>query len=308
MVHVEPAAWLVLAGATAGYTVGVRRLRARTDWRQHWPAWRTGAFAAAVAAVLAATTSPLPSNAATDPTQGSVAHVLLLMVAPLLLAWAAPHALAIEAGSRTTARRVRAVAGSRVLRLLSAPPIAWLLFAATLAVLYGTSLHLDAARHEIVGQPVQLGLLAIGCLFLWPVFGADPLPRRPGPFLAMGYLLGLLPYFTLLGMAVESKGAGSTLATAGPAAAAAAVGADVQGAGGVLWTVGGLGSIVLTLLVLVRWLRLEERATPRRQTGLDPAAAAQLVAWREQRAAAAEEDAARRALAAERMSGSRPPG
>lgn len=305
LVDVQPAAWVVLAGATAGYAVGVRRLARRADRAERWPARRSWAFAGAMAALLAGTTSPLAANAATDPTQGSVAHVLILMLAPLLLAWAAPHTLAIASGSRTTARRVRAVMASRPLRLLAAPWVAWPVYAATLAVLYGSSLHLSAARHAYIGQPVELVLLIVGCAFLWPVFGVDPLPRRLGPFPAMAYLIGLLPYFTLLGMAVESRGAGSTLATSGPVAAAAAVGSDVQGAGGILWTVGGLGSIALTLLVLARWLRVEERATPGRHAGLDPATHAQLVAWRAQRAEAAAEEAQRRAEVAARVASGR---
>ncbi|MCU4186312.1 cytochrome c oxidase assembly protein [Acidiferrimicrobium sp. IK] len=300
--HIEPAAWVVLAAAVAGYRVGVVRLAGRSI---AWPWWRSAAFAAAVVTVFVATTSPLPADAASDPAQGAIAQVLLLMLAPLLLAWAAPHTLALEAGGRVTARRLRAVIESRALRALTYPVAAWLLYAGVLAVIYGTSFYTDAARHEIIGQPLQVLLLALGCLFLWPVFGADPLPRRLHPVPAMGYLLALLPYFTLLGFAIESQGAAKVVAAHGAIQAAANLGSDLEGAGGVLWTVGGLGAICLTIMVLVGWLRTEERATPNRETGLDPAAVAQLTAWREQRAAAAEEEASRRAALAEALASRR---
>lgn len=283
--------------AITGYVVGVRRLAAR---RRHWPQWRTACFAAAVTCALVATCSSLPTRAAADPSQGALADVLLLMAVPLLLAWAAPHLLVIESGSPRSARRTRAAVSGRPLRVIGSLPAAWLLFAAVPAVLYTTSLHATVARHELLRQPLQLALVVIGCLFLWPVFGADPVGRRLDPGPALAYLLGLLPYFTLLGMAVEARGAGSVLDTSGPVAAAAAVGTDLQGAGGILWTAGGLGSIVLVVVVLVRWLRLEERAVPGRGAGLDPAAVAQLIAWREQRDAAAAADEARRVVAAAR--------
>ncbi len=300
--HIEPVAWVVLALAIAGYRLGVRRLAGRSV---RWPWWRSAAFAGAVATALVATTSPLPANAAANPTEGAVAQVLLLLVAPLLLAWAAPHTLAVEAGRRRTAGQVRAVVASRALRALTYPIAAWVLLAGAPAVVYGTGLYGAAARNELIGQPLQLALLAIGCLFMWPVFGAEPLPRRLHPVPAMGYLLALLPYFTLLGFAIESQGSARIVATHGAAQAAANLGSDLEGAGGVLWTVGGLGAICLTIIVLVGWLRTEERATPSRDTGLDPAAVAQLTAWRQQRAEAAEEQAARRAAVADAVAGRR---
>jgi cytochrome c oxidase assembly factor CtaG len=290
--HIEPVAWVLLAAAAVGYGVGVRRLEARGE---PWSRWRTVSFGLAVVTLLVSTTSPLPADAASDPRQGAVAHVLLLIVAPLFLAWAAPQALAVASGGRTTARRVRAMVASRPLQWATFPIVAWLAFAGCLAVLYLTGLHLQAAHHEVIGQLVQLVLLALGCLYLFPVFGTDPLPRRAQPLPAMGYLLALLPSFTLIGFAVESEGSAKVVANSGAVAAAAALGSDLEGAGGIIWTVGGLGAIVLTIIVLVGWLRTEERATPSRTTGLDAAAAAQLLAWREQRAAAAEVDAARRA-------------
>jgi putative copper resistance protein D len=294
--HIEPAAWVILAAAIAGYAVGLRRLGARSI---SWPWWRTWSFVGAMIAVLVATTSPLLANAASSATQGSIAQMLLLFGAPLLLAWAAPHTLAVEGGSRVTAGRVRAVMGHRALRRLTHPVASWLLFSVPPALLYGTSLYRHAAHNELLGQPVQLVLLATGCLFLWPIFGSDPLPRRLHPVAAMGYLLALLPYFTLLGFAVESQGSGKVVAAHGGINAAANLGNGLEGAGGVLWTVGGLGSIALTIMVLAGWLRTEERATPDRHTGLDPAAVAQLTAWREQRTIAQQEEALRRAAVAE---------
>ena len=290
--HVDPAAWLLCAGGTAGYVVGVRRLSSR---HIPWPRWRSAAWVAAVATVLVATTSPVALHGASDPTRQAVSHSLLLLVAPLMLAWAAPQLLAVEAGRAPTVRRIRRVIDSRSLRLLFAPPAAMGLLFATIGVVDLTSLHIVAGHHEAVGELVQVVLLGAGCVYMFPVFGADPLPRRLPNVQALVYLLLLLPFFTLFGMAVESVGAADTITKVGSVAAADAVGQDLASAGGVMWAVGGLGSIALTILVLVRWLRIEEKATPSKQTGLDELAHAQLTAWREQRDAAAIEDAARRA-------------
>jgi putative copper resistance protein D len=253
--------------------------------------------------VLVATTSPLGLHGAGDPTRQAISHSLLLLVAPLFLAWGAPQALAVEAARPPVVRRLRQLIDARPARWLFSPVVAMALLFGSIGAVDLTSLHTIAGRHEALGELVQMALLAAGCVYMFPVFSTDPLPRKLPNIQALVYLLLLLPFFTLFGMAVESVGSAETITRVGSVAAAGAVGQDLASAGGVLWTVGGLGSIALTILVLVRWLRIEERATPDRNTGLDELAHAQLVAWREQREAAAAEDAARRAVWAARRGG-----
>ncbi|HET9692558.1 MAG TPA: cytochrome c oxidase assembly protein [Acidimicrobiales bacterium] len=283
--HVDPAAWALCAAGSAGYVVGVRRLAAR---RADWPQWRSAAMAAAVVALLVATTSPLGDGGADAGGRQAISQSVLVYGVPLLLAWAAPHTLAIEAGGRGTARRVRKAVGSRALRVATSPPVAITASVGVEALMWLTSLHSVAARHEVVAEALQVWLLAAGCAYLWPVFGADPLPRRLPHVASLVHILVLLPLSTLVGMATEASAVGAHQPHA------------VVLAGGVVWAVGTLGSAAAAVAVLVRWLRVEERAAPGRDAGLDEAAHAQLVAWRAARDEAAAEDAARRAAYAAR--------
>lgn len=293
VVHIDPAAWVLVAAGGAGWARGLATLRRRGS---AWPAWRSAAWAAGLAAVVVATTSPLALDGATHPTRQAVGWSILLLAAPLLLAWGAPQALAVEVLPPLRARALRRALTGRAARLLTAPPVAWVLLCGSIALVAGP-LHAAAGRHEALGEAVQLALLGAGCLFMFPIFSTDPLPRRLRQVSATVYVLSLLPFFTLFGMALESVGAAQVLHTQGAVAAADSVGQGTSSAGGVIWTVGGLGSITLAILVLTRWLRVEERATPGRQAGLDEAAHAQLVAWRARREQAAAEDEERRRAA-----------
>jgi cytochrome c oxidase assembly factor CtaG len=167
---------------------------------------------------------------------------------------------------------------------LTAPVAAIALAVGLQAVDFLTPLHTEALRYDAVAEPLQVALLVAGCAYLWPAMAADPVPRRLGHATAVVHVLVLFPLSTLVGIAIESG-------THSP---------DLGLAGGILWTVGGIGSIAATLGVLVRWLLVEERSSPGRAAGLDEGAHAQLVAWREARAAAAADEAARREAAAAR--------
>lgn len=279
--HVDPLAWVLAASGAAGYTVGVRRLAAR---RAPWPQWRSAAMVGAVAAWLVATSSPLAGGGGHGAARLAIATTLLVYLVPLLLGWAAPHMLAVEAGGRGTARRVRKWLGSGPARFFTASVVAIALAVGLQAVDFLTPLHTEALRHDWVAEPLQVALLLAGCAYIWPVMAPDPLPRRLAHAPAVVHVLVLFPLSTLIGIAIESG-------THSP---------DLSLAGGILWTVAGLGGIAATLAVLVRWLVIEERSSPGRTAGLDEGAHAQLVAWREARAAAAAEEAARREAAASR--------
>jgi putative membrane protein len=281
--------WTVLVVAAAlWYPRAVRRVR---DAGGVWPQWRTWLFLGGVVIVAGATLSGLTWWNATSFTVPAIRRVMLLMIAPFPLLLAAPLHLALESGSPRTQRAVRAVVDSRLAALLTTAPAAWILYAGWLGVFYGTGFYGVAARHEFVGELVDVVFLLVGLIFLTPAIGEDLPPRRMAPLTRCLFFLVSLPVHTIVGMALESQGKvpspGLSLN-------------DVHNGGGVIWTAGELISILCTIAMLVLWSRLEERGAKDRDATDDATAAAQAAAWRlERRIAAAHAAATRAGIVAE---------
>lgn len=171
---IAPGPWLALAIAAAAYAYGVRTLRRRG---KGWSAWRSASFAAGFAVIAVALVSPL---AARDDEFGVhvVQHLLLSMLAPLLLALSAPVTLAL----RTTSRRTRAslvlLLHVRVVRWVSNPVVATVVFTAGIVGLYFTPLYDLTTRSPLAHELVHLHFLASGSLVTWVFVGLDPVPGR----------------------------------------------------------------------------------------------------------------------------------
>jgi cytochrome c oxidase assembly factor CtaG len=100
---------------------------------------------------------------------------------------------------------------------------------------------------------VHVHLLIVGALFIWPLVGIDPMPRRL-PFL--GRLLTIVvavPFHAFVGVAIMS---GSTLLA--PAAYPSLD--DQHRAGALLWASGELLSFVVATIVVRQWASAEHRA------------------------------------------------
>ena len=134
----------------------------------------------------------------------AVQGVVLLLVAPLLLAAGAPLTLA----QATLPNPVRAWAGrvrrSTAARTVTLPPVVTLLLVAPPFVIYLTGLYALALRSEVVSGLVSLGLLGAGFVYVASRLQVDPMPRRThhGLTLAMAVaevvadgILGLVLWF-----------------------------------------------------------------------------------------------------------------
>lgn len=252
-----------MAGVAAGpflalalwwYVTASRRVR------RPWPAARTASFVAGVAAVAAALLVDGRRSFAAHAGQ----HLVLGMVAPALFALSAPVTLALQAGRRSTGRRVLAVLHSRPVAVLSHPLAVWALFGGSLLALYVTPLYrlsLDSAwLHELL----HVHFLAAGALFFWPVLGVDPVPRRlpHGARLLVVFLT--IPFHAVLGMA---------LLGAQPLAPQHTL-SDHRAGTAVLWAGGDLLGLVAVLVVAAQWMGHEERQAAREDRRADRARAA----------------------------------
>jgi len=292
----DPLVTLPLLLVGAAYLWAVRRVD-RAHPGNPVPGSRVVAFVAGLAAIEVALQSIIDRYDTTLFSVHMVQHMLLTLMAPPLLALGAPITLALRVARPEVRRRViLPILHSRLLRFLSFPVVAWLLFA---SVMWGT--HFSPIFNESLEQPLvhqleHLAYLAAGLLFWWPVVGVDPSPWRvPHPLRAM-YLFLQMPQNTFLALAIYSAAAplyphyAAIHLPWGPDPLV-----DQQIAGGLMWIVGDIVFIVAIVLTVLGWMHAEERETVGRERRED----AQIAAIRAREAALADRLAADR-LAEER--------
>lgn len=222
---------------------------------RRWAPARSGAFALGLVAVAAATQSFLGRWDTERFSLHAVQHLLLAMVAPVLLALGAPMTLALQGSRRETRTRLLRLLHSGPIRLLTHPLAAWAVFGATPFALYFTPLFGLTVRHEWLHQVVHVHFVASGCLFFWPLVGLDPLPRRLPNAARVALVFLAVPFHAILGVAL--LGTGHVLGGGAWSLA------DQQAGAGILWASGDLLALVVTGVVVVRWMAAEERAGAR---------------------------------------------
>ena len=259
----DPLPLVAILGAGAAYLWGTRRInRAHPDNRQS--PYRSWLFFAGLAALGVALLSPIEAYEGSLFSVHMVQHMLLeLVAAPLLLA-GAPITLALRVARPSIRRRLLMVLQSRVVHVISFPVVAWVLFAAVnwgwhFSVLYDQALENQALHH--LQHAIFLGA---ALLFWWPVVGADPSPwRLPHPVRLL-YLFLAMPQNSFLGVALMSASTVlyphyvTNLRGWGPSPI------DDQALGGVImWAVGDLAFLAAMMVVVVLWMRHEDRRTER---------------------------------------------
>jgi putative copper resistance protein D len=258
------------------YVSGVRRLAARG---RAWRVSRSLAFGAGLATLLVATQSGLAAYDTVLFSAHAVQHLLLGMVAPLLLVLGAPMTLALQAAHRPTQRWLIGVFKHPVIRLLTHPITAWLLFGTSMFGLYLTGLYELSLRNGVFHAWVHLHFVVVGALFAEAVIGVDPGwwgARRSNP---LGYparlllVVLLVPFHAVLGLALLSTdhavaadwyvGVGRTWGTS-PLT-------DQRTGAAIMWGIGDLLGVLLAGIVLYQWMRADERQA-RRLDAADDAA------------------------------------
>lgn len=236
---------VVLAGI---WSVLVRR-------HPRWPARRTFAAIGAFGAAVLATQSGIATHDTDSLTAHVLQHVLLGMVVPVLTALAAPVTLVLQAADHPTRRVVRLALRHPVARFLGNPLVGFVAFAASLTALTFSPLLDLAADDDAVHLLVHVHLVLVGCLFVWPLVGVDPMPHRPGHGARLLILFASVPFHAFVGVALLS--AGTTLFDAYPSLD------DQRRAAGLLWGAGELFTLAVAAVVFVDWYRSDLRAGER---------------------------------------------
>ena len=198
------------------------------------------------------------------------------MVAPLLLVLGAPITLALQAGSRTSQRRILRVLRSTPAQVLTHPLTAWLLFGTSIVTLYFTPLYELSLRNGWFHVATHAYFLLAGCLFLAHVVGLDPIPHALGYGARLLYVLVLLPFHTFVGVALLTM---NTVIAAGwydqvERRWGASPLADQRTGAGILWIAGELFGLLCIGIVAYQWMSAEEREAARHDRRLDLEAAA----------------------------------
>jgi putative copper resistance protein D len=168
------------------------------------------------------------------------------------------------ASSTPVRRRVLRVVHSAPVRFLGHPLFAWLLFTASLYVLYYSPLFGLSLRNELVHRFVHLHFVAAGLLFWWPIVGVDPTRWRLHPAARLGYLFLMLPFHAFLGVALMSSHGllDPAMAQLAPAWLTDPL-ADQHAGGGILWAAGDLVSVIAALGIMLAWADQDQKEAAR---------------------------------------------
>lgn len=263
---IDPAPLLGVAVAGLAYAAVLLRLR-RTRPRAGWPPSRVAAFATGLLVLLVALSGPPDPLSNNSLTAHMVQHLLIQLVAAPLLLLGGPVSLLLRASPRWLPRRTLArVLHSRPVRLISYPPVTFMLFAAVLVGSHLPPVYNAALEREWVHYLEHGAYLVTALLFWWPAIGADPAPRRLTHPVRMLYLLLAMPVMAFLGMAIAT--ADRVLypyyATHPPPWGMSPL-ADQHMAGTLMWVAGMLTIVPALGITLLRWLDLDEREQARRE-------------------------------------------
>jgi putative copper resistance protein D len=249
------------------YGYGVWRL---TRAGHHWQVGRTIGFLVGMGFLAFSTVSGLAAYDDVLLSAHMVQHMLLAMIAPVFLALGAPVTLALRTLPTGGRKVLLALLHSGVARVLTFPILSFALFIGSPFALYFSGLYRLSLEHEWVHNLVHLHFVIVGCLFLWPLIGLDPLPGRMAyPLRALVMFLST-PFHTVLGLTIMQSSnllAGDFypslhLTWADPHS-------DQQLAGGILWAGGEMVSVVMLGALVVQWMLHADREARRVDRALD---------------------------------------
>jgi putative membrane protein len=250
-------AWVVAAAVL--YCLGGRRAR-RTDGR-----WRSVCFAAGLATIVVALDSSIDRLSEELLWVHMVQHIMLLMIAPPLLALARPwnrmwHGLPLGLRRRTAG----AVAHSSGLapirsaaRVLQDPVVAWLAFNVTFVAWHVPAAYDAAIEHPFVHALEHAMFFGTALLFWTRAIDSPPwrsalsdVPRAVYLGLAM-----VVSWVLAIAFAVSTAPVYAPYAAEASRPGGLTALVDQQVAAGVMWVPGSIPLVIAILFIVYRWLQ-----------------------------------------------------
>jgi putative membrane protein len=249
----------IVAVAIAGwYVLAVRNLAGRG---RHWSRGRIASFMAGLVSVELALGSSVASLSMYTFTAHVIQHLLLMIVAPPLLALGAPMTLILQTTRRPTKRRVLRTLHSRAFAIVRNQLPVFFFYYLSMYAFFLTPALGYAMGHMWLMDLINLGFLAGATLFWWPMVGIDPIPgggMSPG-FKVINLLIGI-PVESFLGIAL--------LMASTPVASIYSL-ATTHTGGGVLWAASEVATLAALGPVYLQWTKADARAARRIDARLD---------------------------------------
>lgn len=238
--------------ATVGlYGIGVRRLGRRG---RRWPKWNSIVFALGMIAIWAAVGSGLAAYDDVNVTMHVLQHVLLMMVAPPLIALGKPLTLASQASSRPNQVRILKVVHSHAMAVLTYPVLTSFLYYGTMYAFFLSSVYPYSVTHPLFHDATHLEFLVVGYLYWQPVVGLDPARWRFSYPARIGSLFIGMPFEAFLGISI--------MMSTQPLAPINTL-SDTHNAGEALWILSMVTSGLCTAALVGQWFCQMQRQTPR---------------------------------------------
>lgn len=255
---VAPAAVVLCVLAALAYLWRAYRTVPRAGHR--WSAWRTAAFLSGLAVLLLCLQSFIGVYSHSSFSVHMVLHLLLIMVVPVLIILGQPIAL-LAVGDDRTARVTDRVLDSRTARLLTFPGAGFAIYA---AVLVGT--HLTNFMQEMLQNPwlhdLEVVLYLVGgYLFFLPLLGHEPLKRSWSYPLRVFLLLMGMTIDTIVGvmLMMVNHPPFPGYAVLNPTWGPAQLLSDIRTGGAIMWVIGDMLMLAVTVMVAREWLGDTER-------------------------------------------------
>lgn len=262
--------FMVAAGGATWWYFATMRAVSRAHPKSPWPRKRSACFFGGIGVMALAVMSPPFSYDGVLFTVHMWQHILLMMVAAPLLLMGTPITLLLRSVSGPTRRNViMPMLHSRLMRAVTFPVIAWLLFAGTMWGSHFSPLFNAALEHETLHWLEHMLYVSVALMFWWQVIALDPTPWRMAHPIRMLYVFLQMPQNSFLALAIYDTNRvlyshyATTLRTWGPTPLE-----DQQLAGITMWVVGDLLFLTALGFVIAGWVKHEEREGKRQDRAL----------------------------------------
>lgn len=183
-----------------------------------------------------------------------IQHLLLMNLAPILIALSAPVTLLLQASKKRMQTATIKFLHSGVVSVLTFPVVAWLINYATMYMYFLTPLYQLSIEHPLFHDYTHLHFLVAGTIFWTTLVGIDPMRWKMSYGAKLAYLLTGIPFSTFLGIALTS-----VRTSISPAHTVS----DVHAGGALLWVLGEVFTVGALAIIFFQWSRHEERAAVR---------------------------------------------
>jgi len=239
-----PLPLVVIVALGLWYARALRRL----DEREHWSGRQTVAWFIGLGILAIALCSGMAGWDADSFLIHGATDAAVGMVAPFALALGAPLTLARAAGGRRAKALANALVDGPARRAVFQPLLLWVFYSASLFGLYFFPVYRDTRSHLVLLDLCHLEFALAGCLFIWPLVGADLAGSRMGQGWRMAWIGFGIPYYSVFGMAL--------LSVAHSVAPGIGV-SDVHAGGDIIWSTGEVISVAGAAAMLVTWMFAE---------------------------------------------------